>query len=400
MNNILGKRDNETDFEWKVRLGVNKVKREVPYVDYDWQELVNILNLECSSDHFRKLSYAYTEYTDYVNQKKIDNVSQETLDEINEKLLEIKKEKVKLQDERNLVNNKIRQMARKESFIDLIRENIDRLCENNPMITNIIPYGKSSGNDAVLLCSDWHVGITVDNYLNQYDIDICKERLNKLCNKTIQYCDMNNVDVLHIAFLGDLISNEIHNILRFQNQLSLSEQLVTASELVSELIFKLSKNVKFITVHIINGNHERSIQDKNDALDRDTYIGLIREIVKLRIKGLSNVLLADNTHDDEITTINIKGHRFAAMHGHNINRSKVSYQMNNILDSMFDYVLLGHFHQAAEEMQYKCQVITNGSLVGSDMYSKKLKLHTYPMQKLLMVNEEDGVYCSYNIRVD
>ena len=70
MNDILRKRDNETDFEWKVRLGVNKVKREVPYVDYDWQELVNILNLECSSDHFRKLSYAYTEYTDYMDQRK------------------------------------------------------------------------------------------------------------------------------------------------------------------------------------------------------------------------------------------------------------------------------------------------------------------------------------------
>lgn len=400
MNDILRKRDNETDFEWKVRLGVNKVKREVPYVDYDWQELVNILNLECSSDHFRKLSYAYTEYTDYMNQKKIDNVSQETLDEINEKLLEIKKEKVKLQDERNLVNNKIRQMARKESLMDYIKDEIHKLSLEKPMINKFTHNYNSSGNDAVLIASDWHVGLEVENYLNKYNLDICKERLNKLCERSIRYCKLNNVDVLHCCFLGDLLSGEIHNILRLQNQLSLSEQLVVASELVSEFIYNLSKDIKYITVHLIDGNHDRSIQLKNETLDRDTYLGVIREFVKLRIKNLSNVAFVDNTHDDEITTMNIKGHKFAAMHGHNINRSKVSYQMNNILDSMFDYVLLGHFHQAAEEMQYKCQVITNGSLVGSDMYSKKLKLHTYPMQKLLMVNEEDGVYCSYNIRVD
>lgn len=401
MNEILKKRDNETDFEWKVRLGVSKVKREVPYVDYDWQELVNILDLKCSPDHFRKLSYAYTEYTDYMEQKKFDNVSQETLDEINEKLLEIKKERVKVRDERNLVNNKIRQMARKESFIDCIRDNIDNLALEKPMINKVSTnYMVSSGNDAVLMLSDFHIGITVDNYLNKYNLEICKSRLDTLYKKVVHYCNLNNVDVLHTVFLGDLISNEIHNILKFQNQLTLGEQLVTTSELVSELIFELSKKVKYVSVSMVTGNHDRSTIDKNDALDRDNYLEVIREFVKLRIKDLSNVAFIDNTHDDEITTMNIKGYKFAAMHGHNINRSKVSYQMNNVLDNMFDYILLGHFHQGEEHMQYKTKVITNGSLVGSDMYAKKLKLHTYPMQKLLMVNKEDGVFCTYDIKVD
>lgn len=400
IDKILEKRENETDFEWKVRLGVNKVKREVPYVDYDWQELVNILGLTCSPDHYRKLSYAYNEYADYLNEKKIDDVSCETLEEINKKLLEIKMRKVQLQDEHNLVNNKIRQMARKESFIGYIKDNIDSLANVKPMINYVDNEIEGIiSNHAVLMLSDWHVGITVDNYLNKYNLDICKKRLNELCKNTIKYCKMNEIEVLHMAFLGDLISGEIHDILRIQNQLKLSEQLITASELCSELIFELSKHIKFINVLAVDGNHDRTIQDKRDALDKDTYLDVIRQFIKLRIKDLKNVSFADNTHDDEVTTINIEGWKFACMHGHNINRSKVSYQMNNVLNDIFDYILLGHFHQGEEHLQYKTKIITNGSLVGSDTYSKKLKLHTYPMQKLLMVNRDSGVYCTYDIRV-
>ena len=400
MNDILKKRDNETDFEWEVRLNVGKVNREIPYVDYDWKEIVDILGTDVHYDTQRKSAYRDKKWINYMEQKKFDNVSQETLDEINEKLLEIKKERVKVRDERNLVNNKIRQMARKESLMDYIKDEIHKLSLEKPMINEFTHSCNSSGNDAVLIASDWHVGLEVENYLNKYNLDICKERVSKLCERTIRYCKLNNVDVLHCCFLGDLLSGEIHNILRLQNQLSLSEQLVVTSELVSEFIYSLSKEIKYVTVHLINGNHDRTIQLKNEALDRDTYLGVIREFVKLRIKDLSNVAFIDNTHDDEITTMNIKGYKFAAMHGHNINRSKVSYQMNNVLDNMFDYILLGHFHQGEEHMQYKTKVITNGSLVGSDMYAKKLKLHTYPMQKLLMVNREDGVFCTYDIKVD
>lgn len=400
IDKILEKRDNETDFEWEVRLNVGKVDREIPYVDYDWKEIVDTLGTNVHYDTQRKSAYRDKKWVEYVNQKKIDNVSQETLDEINEKLLEIKKEKVKLQDERNLVNNKIRQMARKESFIDYIKDNIDSLANVKPMINYV--DNKIEGiisNHAVLMLSDWHVGITVDNYLNKYNLDICKTRLNELCKNTIKYCKMNEVEVLHMTFLGDLISGEIHDILRIQNQLKLSEQLIIVSELCSELIFELSKHVKFVNVLAVDGNHDRTIQDKRDALDKDTYLDVIRQFIKLRVKDLKNVSFTDNTHDDEITTINIEGWKFACMHGHNINRSKVSYQMNNVLNDMFDYILLGHFHQGEEHLQYKTKVITNGSLVGSDTYSKKLKLHTYPMQKLLMVNRDSGVYCTYDIRV-
>lgn len=55
MNEIL-RRENETDFEWKVRLCIAKLNKEI---DLDWSEIATLLNLNVSSDHLRKLSYAY-----------------------------------------------------------------------------------------------------------------------------------------------------------------------------------------------------------------------------------------------------------------------------------------------------------------------------------------------------
>lgn len=55
---MLQKRLMESNFDYKVRLCVAKLNKEH---DLDWSELIDILNLNCSPDHLRKLSYAYKE---------------------------------------------------------------------------------------------------------------------------------------------------------------------------------------------------------------------------------------------------------------------------------------------------------------------------------------------------
>lgn len=56
--------ENETDFEWKLRLCKSKLNREV---DLDWQEIVEILGLDVSSDHLRKTAYGMIEYDEYIH---------------------------------------------------------------------------------------------------------------------------------------------------------------------------------------------------------------------------------------------------------------------------------------------------------------------------------------------
>ena len=41
---------NESDFEWKLRLSKAKINKEI---DLDWQEIIDILGLNCSVDYLR-----------------------------------------------------------------------------------------------------------------------------------------------------------------------------------------------------------------------------------------------------------------------------------------------------------------------------------------------------------
>jgi len=57
------RQDGESNFEWKLRLCKLKL---VEKQDIEWQEIVNILNLDVSADHFRKTAYGILEYDNYL----------------------------------------------------------------------------------------------------------------------------------------------------------------------------------------------------------------------------------------------------------------------------------------------------------------------------------------------
>jgi predicted phosphodiesterase len=62
MDNLIRK-ENESSFEWKLRLCKLKINKEI---DLDWQEIVDILGIEVHPDHLRKTAYGLLEYDNYL----------------------------------------------------------------------------------------------------------------------------------------------------------------------------------------------------------------------------------------------------------------------------------------------------------------------------------------------
>lgn len=60
---MVNRRDGERKFEWKLRLCLGKLNKEH---DLDWSEIIDIVGLDCSADHLRKVSYGFKEYNDYL----------------------------------------------------------------------------------------------------------------------------------------------------------------------------------------------------------------------------------------------------------------------------------------------------------------------------------------------
>jgi len=56
--------ENETPFEWKLRLCKAKLNKDI---DLDWSEIADTLELDVSADHLRKTAYGLMEYDNYIH---------------------------------------------------------------------------------------------------------------------------------------------------------------------------------------------------------------------------------------------------------------------------------------------------------------------------------------------
>lgn len=56
--------ENETQFEWKLRLCKAKINREI---DLDWKEIIDILGLDCGVDFLRHRAYGWMDYDNYIH---------------------------------------------------------------------------------------------------------------------------------------------------------------------------------------------------------------------------------------------------------------------------------------------------------------------------------------------
>ena len=93
-------------------------------IDLSWGEINDILDLDYSPCHTRKLSYGVVLYHNLLKNNKIH---EDVSDDTSEKLIEIRKERVKLNDLRNEINRQVRSQARFEDMISAMTYSINQL---------------------------------------------------------------------------------------------------------------------------------------------------------------------------------------------------------------------------------------------------------------------------------
>ena len=394
MDNILKRKDGETDYEYCFRLSWEKSKNQL---DIDWQEIVDLCGLDWSADHCRKTMIGAIRHQEYINTKTREQLTDEQYTKLLEKELELKKEKVKLTDLKSQVNKQIRELARKESLSELLEDKLKQLDMQPKMINDSYKQRVTSNRDMVCLISDIHYGIKTTNAMSPYDSDVCKQKMDYLINKTIAFSLENDVDKLYLMILGDEISGLIHNTTRLEQREDVVSQVIEVSELLYESIVKLAKNLPFVVVGLAQGNHSRVMADKKDSLEQENFTRLIKEFLKLRLANISNVLLLENKFDESIIELNIRGYNVIGLHGQNDRLNNLS-RLIEMFDKKIDYICLGHYHQSKEFENNKTEVIVNGCFSGDD-YSKRLRLYNKPIQKLLLF-DDTGKIATYNINLD
>mgnify|MGYP002626366149 CR=1 FL=1 len=175
---------------------------------YTWDDIADIINDECgifySESYYRKKEKKYVNYL-------LDDEEEENI--IQDQLLNLEKQRIKLSDERKQINALIRKYAR-EDTIKEIAYNVANIMNDKKLLSkeqhDIINSNNTVETEALLLISDWHYGICIENCYNSYNPEIAIERINQLKSIVIKKCKNENVKTLNVLNLGDMISGIIH----------------------------------------------------------------------------------------------------------------------------------------------------------------------------------------------
>lgn len=362
-------------------------------INVDWEEIVESLGIDVHKDTLRRWARGMQIYDEYLKETERRSAKRD-FEKETQKLLELKQQRIMLSDEKRYINERLRELTRVEDFYN----RLERKYETDSTIEiNKVFVTEDDEKEAILMLSDWHYGILIDNEVNKYDSDIAIDRASKLVSQVKKHCALNDVKKLNIFCLGDLISSEIHTIIKMENREDLATQIYEVGELLSECIKELSEDV-FVEVSFTFGNHERTGL-KDLSKDSDNFTILIEKFVEKELRNNKNVSINNSKSNSDIIYKNIKDKKFVGVHGHQEKKSNVAPNLSAILDGKsVDYVCMGHFHTQSNYREGMTEVFINGSLCGTDAYAYSKRLFSPPSQKLLIVDNQ-GVECIYNIQV-
>lgn len=372
--------------------------------DLDWTEIQVKYHITCNPDTIRKASstiFGGQFRTEYLKNQIYTNPEEFSREkELDKKIADIRKEKQKLFDQRREYNKLLVSDARAEHLNDELLSIAENLNKEYPLVQLEEYKPVNTKREALLALSDWHYGMVTDNIWNTYNTDICKKRVEKLVSKVIEYLKLNQIDMLHIALLGDAAHGGCHVSCRVKSEEDTCDQIMHVSEIMAEAINKLSMYVNHITVYSCYGNHLRTIQNKQDSVDSDNLEKLIPWWLKQRLKENTKIDIVESEYK-EFTRIDVCGYKVCCVHGNLDNFRNIGSTVNTIFSRKFgetiDYTISGDKHHLEEFEQFDIESILIRSLCGTDDYANGKRLYSKPGQTLMIFNLEDGREATYHI---
>lgn len=368
----------------------------------NWKEITPMVNKELfqdNEDQYRDES-AYRKAVKYARDFYEAGVFGNSEDEYYNKLRvekqELQKQKVMLRDERIELNRQIRQEARKESYLDMVKRII---CEDTKPIKLSDGYKVFQGdNDLLCHLTDIHTGIEINNWINVFNENVLQDRIERYTSEILQIRDLHNSQNCYLV-IGEILSGLIHSNLRLQNNMDLMEQFKYVSELIASMLVKLSSKFANIYVYTTPGNHSRITPKKEDALDGENMDVLLPFYLSARLQNVQNIDILQNTIEPEIAMFSIRGKNIFSAHGHKDSPANVVQNFTMMFGVKPDIVLLGHRHTNGLTTVYDTKVIESGCISGADNYAVSLRKTNKPEQTVSVINE-NGLVCLYDIQLD
>lgn len=323
------------------------------------------------------------------------------LTDVEIKTIALQKEKIKLKDERSRFGQVVKASARKEDFHDFVKNAIKELENSKKLEIAKKKNTKKTSKSGVLQLSDWHFGLTTDNFLNEYNVEVFYRRINDVISKVYEYSKENDIEKLYILLQGDFMSGGIHTVLRVQNQEDTISQIIKTSEALAEIISQLSSALEIeIEVSMVLDNHSRVTPDKKESIDKENYIRITEWFLKSRLSADKNIKFTDSVLGAEMSKFEIYDFKCISVHGHKDKFNNIVPRLTSFTRDIYDYMFTSHLHHLHSEEINMVMTISNGSLCGVDDFSSSLRASSHPMQMFSIFEEGYGLKQMYPVIVD
>lgn len=359
----------------------------------NWNELADLVGWTKSAEAYR--SYVNSRLKkDGLLERNMNYLGERTINDITAEELVEKKQALMIQaqktrDEATSYRKAIRDTARIEEFKDIIKDTTNTL--NKLPKIKLMKNSEVSNTEMVIAFGDLHLDQDFSNYYNTYNIDIAYQRINKLLSKIEYYCKLYKPSRITFCNLGDLISGTIHTTLRLEQSINVVEQIMTAAEIVANVLNELQRFTPEVIYKSVTDNHSRCMANKMENIEKENLNKIIDWYVKSRLKDTS-IQFPDNVLGDDIGMVELKnGKLLLFTHGHMDNKNQIVQNMFGLIKKFPDYILMGHYHNCSEHTFQNCKVYVNGSIIGPDTYAYEKRLFSEPEQKLLIFNNDNDV---------
>lgn len=391
----------ESNLDYQRRLVYGKLVDKT-LADVDFSELAQLVyGQEYSSDVARRMMYGSRKTLELVDQEEMQKRSAYDVDTSTE-ISELKKERQKFYDQRREFNKIERDIARQEYIDSRLIDAANSLNETVGVLFGGNEYVNEelSDDEAVLVLSDWHYGMVVDNVFNRYNIDICKERVSNVISEAIKRIQVHKCSAVHVVLLGDAFHGAIHTSVRVASEELVVDQIMQVSEIIAQSINEISKYVPNVFVYTTYGNHGRVVQSKKENIHRDNLERIIGWWLEQRLKSNDNVTIMPDS-GTEFIFVNACGHDICAAHG-DLDTVRTSPRLLTTLffkefNKNIECIILGdkHHRESFEELGVVSMIC--GSLCGADDYANEKRLYSKPNQ-LLLIFDEYGLDAEYRLR--
>lgn len=361
-----------------------------------WEDVCEILN-NLLGANYRPNTYRnrFQNY-DKFRQADLGTTGSSLLEEIKEQRKELEKERIKFRDERNEYNRIIREEARKESYIDMVKRMLSNYAPKSLNYTT--PPSYKSDTDMVLVVSDLHCGIEVNHYLNHFDSNILADRFITCLNKVIEIQNRHQSENITVL-ISEVISGLIHENLRCENNENIIEQFLTVTQYLSDFLTELSKHFNNVEVLVMPGNHSRVTPKKESSLKGENIDNLLIPYLSAVLQNISNIHFHKNNIDESIAMFSVRNNTIYAVHGDKDASNNVVQNLTMQYGICPKLIYMGHRHKNSMETVYNTKVISAGCWSGVDNYVIDNRYNTRPETVLSVINE-NGLVCNYDIKLN